>query len=88
MKLRVVAAGIAFEKTKKLHYKLTSCSNTSVANCIDDARAPHDIPSEYDLWQFFDDLKHCHTATLGFEWNNLELGHTGIAREGEKACAC
>ena len=49
MNLRVVAANIAYEKTKKLRYELTSRINTSVANCIDDARAPHDIPSEEDL---------------------------------------
>eukprot|EP00957_Ditylum_brightwellii_P031564 2393539-Ditylum_brightwellii.AAC.1 len=62
--------------------------NTSVANCIDDARASHDIPSEDDLWQFFDGLKHRHTATLRFEWNNLEQGHNGKHHNEEKACAC
>eukprot|EP00957_Ditylum_brightwellii_P067432 5118545-Ditylum_brightwellii.AAC.1 len=63
MKLRVDAAVIAFEKTKKLHNELSCGINTSVANCIDD---DDDIPSEDDLLQFFDGLKHCHAATLQF----------------------
>jgi hypothetical protein len=87
MNLRDVAANIAYEKTKKLCYELTSRIKTSVANS-EDVRATCEIPRGDELWQFFDGLKHCHTATLRFEWNNLEQGRTGIARTGEKACAC
>ena len=32
--------------------------NASVANCIDDDTPHCDIPSEDDLWQFYDGLKH------------------------------
>jgi hypothetical protein len=49
MNLRVVAANIAYEKTKNLRNELTSHINTSVAN-IDDVRATRKIPSEDDLW--------------------------------------
>eukprot|EP00957_Ditylum_brightwellii_P166652 12686506-Ditylum_brightwellii.AAC.1 len=88
MKLRVDTDVIAFKKAKKLCNELTGGINTSVANCIDDARAPCDKPSEDDLWQFVDNLKCCHAATLGFEWNNFEMGHNGKPLNGEKACAC
>eukprot|EP00957_Ditylum_brightwellii_P147345 11219909-Ditylum_brightwellii.AAC.1 len=48
-----------------------------VANYVDDVTPPHELPREDQLLQFFDALKNCHTAALGFEWNNLSLGHNG-----------